>query len=415
MDTVRIATMGSVDHGKSTLIGRLFLDSKKIFIDQLQAIERASKKTGEDFNLALIADGLKAEREQGITIDVAYKYFTTPKRRFILSDNPGHQQYTKNMVTGASNANIALMIVDARQGITEQTKRHTFLAGLLQIPHIIVCINKVDLFDYSEEAYDKIKKEFEDFAYKLDIKDIHFIPISALHGDNVVEKSQKMLWYNGPTLLYLLENIYIKGDEDFRDCRFPVQGVIRVPENKLQGRIGEYRAYAGRVAGGVFKIGDKVKILPSGFESEIKSIDTFDGQKKEAGPKSSISIQLKDEIDIGRGDMIVRNTNIPNICQDLDLMVCWLNPEKLDSTKKYLIKHTTRLTKCIIQEVVHKIDINTLHRDNSKEIGINDIARIKIRTNHPLFFDSYSKNRNTGSLIIIDELTNETLAAGMIR
>lgn len=415
MDTVRITTMGDIDHGKSTLIGRLFLDSKKIFIDQMQSIEKASKKTGEEFNLALVADGLKSEREQGITIDVAYKYFSTPKRRFILSDNPGHKQYTKNMVTGASNANIAILILDSRQGLTEQARRHTFIAGLLQIPHIIVCVNKIDLSNYSEEAFEKIKKEFEEFAYKLELKDIHFVPISALKGDNVVEKSQSMKWYNGPTLLYLLENMYVRGDEDFRDCRLPIQGVIRVSESLIHGRIGEYRAYAGRIAGGVLKVGDKVKVLPSGFESEIRSINLFERQIKEAGPKASVSVQLKDELDIGRGDMIVRATNVPQISQEIDIMLCWLNPSPLDPTKKYLVKHTSKLTKCIIQNIIHKIDINTLHRDESKTIGINEIARIIIRTNSPLFFDSYAKNRTTGSLILIDEQTNETVAAGMIR
>ncbi len=416
MEILRIATMGSVDHGKSTLIGRLFLDSKKIFIDQLYSIATASKKMGEEFNLALIADGLKAEREQGITIDVAYKYFSTPKRRFILADNPGHVQYTKNMITGASNANVSLIIIDARQGMTEQTRRHAFISGLLQIPHVVVCINKMDIVGYDKSIFDNIKKEFEDFAFKMDVKDVHFIPISALNGDNVISKSDKMQWYEGPTLLYILENLYVRSDEDFRDCRFPVQGVIRVGENQFNGRIGEHRAYAGRIASGVFKIGDEVKVLPSGFESRIKRIDTFNGLLEEAGPKMSVSIQLDDEIDIGRGDMIVRKTNLPSIGQDIDMIVCWLNVNKLDLNRKYLVKHTTRLTKCIIQDIVYKVDINTLNRDlNNKEIGINDIARIKIRTNHPLLYDSFSKNRVTGCLILIDELTNETVAAGMIR
>ena len=416
MEILRISTVGSVDHGKSTLIGRLFLDSKRIFQDQVQAIEKASKKMGEEFNLALVADGLKAEREQGITIDVAHKYFSTPNRRFILADTPGHVQYTRNMITGASNSNATLIIIDAKEGITEQTKRHTFLSGLLQIPHLIVCINKMDLSNYSQDVFEKIKKEFEDFAFKIDVKDIHFIPISALHGDNVISKSNKTPWYQGPSLLYLLENIYTRSDEDFRDCRFPVQGVIRISENKNPFKKEEHRSYAGRVAGGIFEVGDKIKVLPSGFESKIKNISTFDGSLRKAEPKMSVALELEDDIDISRGDMIVRSANIPNISQDIDLMVCWLNPTKLDPTKKYLVKHTTKLTKCFIQEIVYKIDINTLDRNlKDKEIGMNEIARIKIRTNHPLFYDPYTKNKITGSLILIDEQTNETVAAGMIR
>jgi sulfate adenylyltransferase subunit 1 len=416
MEILRISTIGSVDHGKSTLIGRLFLDSKKIFVDQVQSIEKASKKLGEEFNLALVADGLKAEREQGITIDVAHKYFSTPNRRFILADTPGHVQYTRNMVTGASNSNAALIIIDANEGITEQTKRHIFISGLLQIPHLIVCVNKMDLLNYNQEVFNRIKREFEDFAFKIDIKDIHFIPISALHGDNVTSHSKNMPWYQGPSLLYLMENIYTRSDEDFRDCRFPVQGVIRISENKNPLRREEHRSYAGRIAGGVFKVGDKIRVLPSGFESKIKNISTFDGNLQKAGPKMSVALELEDDIDISRGDMIVRSTNLPLISQDIDLMICWLNPIKLDPARKYLVKHTTKLTKCLIQEIVYKIDINTLDRNlKDKEIGMNDIARIKIRTNNPLFFDSYTKNKITGSLILIDEQTNETIAAGMIR
>jgi len=416
MEILRISTVGSVDHGKSTLIGRLFLDSKKIFIDQMQSIERLSKKSGEEFNLALVADGLKAEREQGITIDVAHKYFSTPKRRFILADNPGHFQYTKNMVTGASNSNATLIIIDAREGITEQAKRHIFISGLLQIPHLIVCVNKMDLLDYKQEAFNKIKEDFEGFSFRMDVKDVHFIPISALKGDNVIAKSDKMPWYDGPSLLYLLENIYTKSDEDFRDCRFPVQGVIRIPENKISGAIGDYRGYAGRVASGIFEVGDKVRVIPSGFESKIKSIITFDGKLQKAGPKESVAIELENDIDVSRGDMIVRSANIPIISQDIDMIVCWLSQNKLDTGKRYLVRHTTKLTKCFIQEIVYKVDINTLDRNlKDKDIGMNDIARMKIRTNHPLCYDSYQKNRSTGCLILIDEQTNETVAAGMIR
>jgi sulfate adenylyltransferase subunit 1 len=412
MELLRFTTAGSVDDGKSTLIGRLLYDSKSIFQDQMDAIEKASLLKGEtQVNLALLTDGLRSEREQGITIDVAYRYFSTPKRKFIIADTPGHIQYTRNMVTGASTANLAIILVDARKGIIEQTHRHSFIASLLQIPHIVVCINKMDLVDWDEETYERIHSEYKAFASKLNIKDISFIPISALKGDNIVNRSENMPWYDGPTLMYLLETIHIGSDENHIDCRFPVQLVIRPQKDEFH----DYRGFAGRIAGGVFKKGDKVMALPSGFTSTIKSIDTFDGEIDQAFAPMSVTITLNDEIDISRGDMIVRENNVPISSQDVDLMVCWMNETALRPNGKYIIRHTTKECRCIIKEVKYKIDINTLHRnENEKTIGLNDIGRISIRTTEPLFYDSYRRNRITGSLTIIDEGTNETVAAGMI-
>ena len=411
MELLRFTTAGSVDDGKSTLIGRLLYDSKAIFEDQMDILEETSKQRGEEsINLALLTDGLRSEREQGITIDVAYRYFATPKRKFIIADTPGHIQYTRNMVTGASTANLALLLIDARHGVIEQTKRHAFIASLLQIPHIAVCINKMDLTDYSKEAFDKIKCDFEAFASKLEIKDVHFIPISALNGDNVVNRSENMNWYEGSTLMHLLENIHIGSDHNHVDCRFPVQFVIRPQSAKYP----DYRGYAGRIEGGVFKPGDEVTILPSGFRSKIKSIDTFDGEAKEAFSPMSVCMRLTDDIDISRGDMIVRENNKPTIEQDVEVMICWMNEKKIIPNGKYTIRHTSKSARCIIKEVKYKIDINTLHRMEEKEIGLNDIGRISIRTTKPLFFDSYTRNRNTGSIILVDEATNETTAAGMI-
>ena len=412
MELLRFSTAGSVDDGKSTLIGRLLYDSKSIFQDQLDAIEQASLKKGEDHvNLALLTDGLRSEREQGITIDVAYRYFSTPKRKFIIADTPGHIQYTRNMVTGASTANLAIILVDARKGIIEQTHRHSFIASLLQIPHIVVCINKMDLVDWDQETYNRIVSEYKAFASKLNVKDVNFIPISALIGDNVVTRSQNMSWYDGPTLLYLLETIHIGSDHNQIDCRFPVQYVIRPQSDEFH----DYRGFAGRVAGGVFKTGDKIMTLPSGFTSTIKSIDTFDGSVKEAFAPMSVTITLEDEIDISRGDMIVRENNVPEVNQDIDLMICWMNEKPLNPSGKYIIKHTSKECKCIVKDVRYKMDINTLHRiEDDKNIEMNDIGRIKIRTTEPLFYDSYNKNRVTGSVIFIDEGTYETVAAGMI-
>ena len=412
MELLRFSTAGSVDDGKSTLIGRLLYDSKSIFEDQIQAIEESSKRRGdENVNLALLTDGLRAEREQGITIDVAYRYFATPKRKFIIADTPGHIQYTRNMVTGASTSNLSLILVDARKGLIEQTCRHTFISALLGIPHIVFCINKMDLVDYSEEVFEKIKADLEAFASKLNVKDIRFIPISALHGDNVVNKSENMPWYQGETLLYLLENIHIGSDQNHIDCRFPVQYVIRPQSTEYH----DYRGYAGRIAGGVFKPGDEVTVLPSGFSSKIKSIDTYDGPLDEAFAPMSVTLTLEDDIDISRGDMIVRTNNQPAVSQDIELMVCWLNEKPMQLRGKYAIKHTTNDVRCIIKDVKYKVNINNLHRiEDDKTVNMNDIARISIRTTKLLFYDRYERNRNTGSLIIIDEATNNTVGAGMI-
>jgi len=412
MELLRFTTAGSVDDGKSTLIGRLLYDSKSIFEDQYEAVKIASERLGEKFiNLALLTDGLRAEREQGITIDVAYRYFATPKRKFIIADTPGHIQYTRNMVTGASTANLALILIDSRKGVVEQTKRHSFIASLLKIPHMVICINKMDLVDYKQEVFESIKKDFKNFASKLETQDIRFIPISALKGDNVVEKSKRMTWYNDSSLLHLLETIHIGSDENLVDCRFPVQYVIRPNNDKFH----DYRGYAGTIAGGIFKPNDKIMVLPSGFTSSIKSIDTLDGQVDEAFPPMSVTIRLNDEIDISRGDMIVRENNSPIVGQDFDVMMCWMNEKKLLLKGKYTIRHTTKTVRCIIKSIHYKVDINTLHRiESDKEIGLNDIARISIRTTQPFFYDKYKINRITGSIILINESTNETVGSGMI-
>ena len=412
MELLRFTTAGSVDDGKSTLIGRLLYDSKSIFEDQMDAIRDASERRGEEtVNLALLTDGLRAEREQGITIDVAYRYFATPLRKFIIADTPGHIQYTRNMVTGASTANLAIILIDARKGVIEQTCRHAFIASLLKIPHIVICVNKMDLVDYEKTIFDDICLQFKNFASKLDIQDVRFIPISALNGDNVVDKSENMNWYDGSTLLNLLETIHIGSDQNMVDGRFPVQHIIRPYNDEFH----DYRGYAGRVAGGIFKPGDKVTVLPSGFSSSIKSIDTANGELAEAFPPMSVTIRLEDEIDISRGDMIVHEDNNPKVSQDIDLMVCWMSERKLQLNGKYTIRHTTKELRGIIKDIRYKVNINTLENyENDKEIGLNDIGCIQIRTTQPLFFDRYKQNRTTGSLIIIDEATNETVGAGMI-
>lgn len=409
---LRFTTAGSVDDGKSTLIGRLLYDSKSIFEDQLEAIESTSKKKGhEGVDLALFTDGLRDEREQGITIDVAYRYFTTPKRKFIIADTPGHIQYTRNMVTGASTANAAIILIDARHGVIEQTKRHSFIASLLQLPHIIVCVNKMDLVDFSEEVYTNIVTQFEEFSSKLLVKDIRFIPISALLGDNVVNRSENMPWYQGAPLLHTLETMHISSDINKVDARFPVQTVLRPQSEKHR----DYRGYAGRVASGIFRKGDTISVLPSGFTSKIKTIDTINGELEEAYAPMSVSIQLEDDIDISRGDMIVRCNNMPQSSQDIEVMLCWLNNDVAKPRTKYTIKHTSNDQKAMIKEVVYKIDINSLSRNNDdKELIMNDICKVKIRTTKPLMFDSYRKNRITGSIILVDDSTNETVAAGMI-
>ncbi len=413
MELVRLATTGSVDDGKSTLIGRLLYDTKQIFQDQMEAIEEASKRRGTDYvDLALLTDGLRAEREQGITIDVAYRYFATPKRKFVLADTPGHIQYTRNMVTGASTADIALVLVDARKGILEQTRRHAFIASLLQVPHLVVCINKMDLVDYDQARYEELVTEFREFAARLDIADLRFAPVSALKGDNIVDESDRMPWYRGPSVLHLLEEIHIGSDRNMIDCRFPVQYVIRPHTMEHQ----DYRGYAGRVLGGVFKVGDEVTVLPAGFSSRVQSIDTYDGPIDEVSPPMSVVIRLEDEIDISRGDMICRPHNQPHVGQDLDAMVCWMSEgPALKPGAKYHIKHTSRWAKTMVKDLQYRLDINTLHRDDSAtDLGLNEIGRIRLRTTVPLFFDEYRRNRDTGSFILVDEATNNTLAAGMI-
>ena len=410
---LRFTTAGSVDDGKSTLIGRLLYDSKSIFEDQLEAVENTSRRRGHNgVDLALFTDGLRDEREQGITIDVAYRYFTTPKRKFIIADTPGHIQYTRNMVTGASTANAAIILVDARNGVIEQTKRHSFIASLLQIPHVIVCINKMDLVDFSEEVYNDIISQFEEFSSKMVIKDVRFIPISALQGDNVVNRSSNMDWYQGATLLYTLETIHVSSDMNRVDARFPVQTVLR-PQSDDDNR--DYRGYAGRVASGIFRAGDEIEIMPSGFTSRIKSIDSFDGGVEEAFAPMSVSITLEDDIDISRGDMIVKSNNKPIPSQDLEVVLCWLNNQSAKPRAKYSIRHTSNEQKAMIQEVIYKFNINTLERDgDDKELKMNDISKVKIRTTKPLMIDPYRENRITGSIILIDDTTNETVAAGMV-
>ncbi len=412
-DLLRIATAGSVDDGKSTLIGRLLYDSKSIFEDQLESIEATSESRGDEHtNLALLTDGLRAEREQGITIDVAYRYFATPKRKMIIADTPGHIQYTRNMVTGASTANLAIVLVDARRGMLEQSRRHAFIASLLRIPHLVVAVNKMDLVDYSQEVFDGIRAEFAEFATRLDMPDLTFIPISALHGDNVVDRSGNMDWYEGSTLLHHLEEVHIGSDRNMVDVRFPVQYVIR-PQSSDQP---DYRGYAGTVAGGVLKPGDDVMVLPSGFTSTIASIDTYDGPLEEAVAPASVTIRLADEIDISRGDMICRPNNQPTSGQDIEAMVCWMSESgSLRSRDRLAIKHTTNSARAMVKELRYRLDINSLHRDEeATELGLNEIGRVQLRTTQPLFFDEYRRNRTTGSFILIDEATNATVAAGMI-
>ncbi len=412
MELLRFTTAGSVDDGKSTLIGRLLFDSKSIFEDQLEAVKKASIQKGNDYiNLALLTDGLRSEREQGITIDVAYRYFATPKRKFIIADTPGHVQYTRNMVTGASTANAALILIDARNGVTEQTHRHTYIASLLQIPHIIVCINKMDLVDYDQKTYEEIRDKFAQFAQTIDVKDFLFVPISALKGDNVVDASANMPWYDNGTLMEILETLHIENDYNFADARYPVQYVIR----PLTDEHHDYRGYAGRVAGGVFNKGDEIVVLPSGLKSKISSIDTFTGQIDKAFPPMSVSLSLTDDIDICRGDMIAKPDNMPEVSQDIEATICWMNQKPLNTSRKYVLMHTSNEVKCMVKEIICKINVNTLEEIiDDKEVGLNTIAKVKIRTTKPLIFDAYKRNRVTGSFILIDEATNETIGVGMI-
>jgi sulfate adenylyltransferase subunit 1 len=412
MDLLRFTTAGSVDDGKSTLIGRLLYDSKAIFDDQMEAMEKASSKRGTgEVDLSLLTDGLRAEREQGITIDVAYRYFATPKRKFIIADTPGHIQYTRNMVTGASTANLAIILVDARKGILEQTCRHSFIASLLGIPHVVFCINKMDLVDYDEAVFTRIQKELEDFSSKLEVRDIRYVPISALKGDNVVDRSKEMDWYQGPTLMYLLENVHIAGDLNHIDRRFPVQYVVRPMTEEFH----DFRGFAGRVQGGVFRKGDAINVLPSGFQSTIKSIHLGEQELDEAFAPQSVVMTLADEIDISRGDMIVGTNNLPESSQDIDVMLCWFNERPLQPGGKYALKHTSRDARCMIKEVKYRMDISTLRKaEGDPTIRMNDIGRVQLRTTVPLHVDKYQRNRYTGSIILIDEGTNETVAAGMI-
>jgi sulfate adenylyltransferase subunit 1 len=413
MDLLRFTTAGSVDDGKSTLIGRLLYDSKSIFEDQLEAVEESSRKRGDEHvNLALLTDGLRAEREQGITIDVAYRYFATPKRKFIIADTPGHVQYTRNMVTGASTANLAIILVDARKGIIEQTKRHSFIANLLRIQHVILAVNKMDLVDYSQDVYNKIVEDYQAFASRLDnIIDIQPIPISALNGDNVVDRSKNMDWYEGSSFLYHLENVYIGGEENHVDARFPVQWVIRPQSDQYH----DFRGYAGRVAGGVFRPGDEVVVLPSGFKTKVEAIHTSAGPLDEAFAPQSVCMTLHDEIDISRGDMLVKPNNQPKVEQDIDAMVCWFSKTPMQGRGKYIVRHTTRETPAVVQEIRYQVDVNTLRKiEDVDHLNMNDIGRVKIRTATPLLHDAYRRNRNTGSFLLIDSGTNETVGAGMI-
>jgi sulfate adenylyltransferase large subunit len=416
MDILRFATAGSVDDGKSTLIGRLLYDSKSIFADQLEAVERTSRDRGEDYtNLALLTDGLRAEREQGITIDVAYRYFATPRRKFIIADTPGHIQYTRNMVTGASTADLAVVLVDARNGLTEQSRRHAFLTTLLRVPHMVLAVNKMDLVDYSAEVFEKICEEFSAFAARLDIGDLTFIPISALHGDNVVDRSANMPWYDGPSLLHHLEHVHIASDRNMIDVRFPVQYVIR-PHAATDAALHDYRGYAGQVAGGVLKPGDEVLHLPSGFSTRVRRIEAAGSEVAEAFSPMSVTLLLDDDVDISRGDMICRPHNRPAAAQDIEAMVCWMSSDvALARRSRLIVKHTSRTVKAIVTDLHYRIDVNTLHRDEAAtQLGLNEIGRVRLRLTQPIFCDPYARNRTTGGLILIDEGTNATVGAAMI-
>ena len=413
MQRLHFATVGSVDDGKSTLIGRLLYDSKSIFEDQLEHIEAVSKRRGDDYvDLSLLTDGLRAEREQGITIDVAYRYFATPKRSFIIADCPGHIQYTRNMITGASNADLAIVLVDARTGVVEQTRRHSLLVSLLGVPHLVICVNKMDLVDYDNEVFNRIRDEFENFASRLDLRDVTFLPISALAGDNVVSRSANMPWFEGPTLLHHLENVYTASDENRIDTRFPVQFVIR-PQRADNP---DYRGYAGRVAGGVLRVGDDIMVLPSGLTSAITSIDSPDGALTQAEPGQAVTILLADDLSITRGDMICRPNNRPRSSQELEAMLCWMDDASpLQIDKIYSLKHTTKLARGKVSNVLYRLDISNLHRETGiKDLKFNEIGRVTLHTTSPLFFDDYHQNRTTGSFILIDEATGQTAAAGML-
>jgi bifunctional enzyme CysN/CysC len=412
MEMLRFATAGSVDDGKSTLIGRLLLETKQIFEDQLEAVERTSRDRGFDYtNLALLTDGLRAEREQGITIDVAYRYFATPRRKFIIADTPGHMQYTRNMVTGASTADLALVLIDARKGVLEQSRRHSVIASLLQVKHLVLCVNKMDLVDYDQTRFDEIVDEFSDFAAKLDVEDLTFVPISALHGDNITAHSPNTAWYEGPTLLHHLEHVYIGSDRNLIDARFPVQYVIRPMSHEHH----DYRGYAGQVASGMFRPGDEVMVLPSGFTTTIAGIDRDGRPVDEAFPPMSVSIRLADDLDVSRGDLFCRPHNAPVTTQDVHAMVCWFSERPLQEGAILGIKHTTRTARARVQALQYRLDVNTLHRDEAHQaLAMNDIGRVHFRTTAPLFVDEYRRNRGTGSFILVDESTFETVGAGMV-
>jgi bifunctional enzyme CysN/CysC len=413
MELLRFATAGSVDDGKSTLIGRLLYDTKAIFEDQLESVERTSMRMGSDYvNLALLTDGLRAEREQGITIDVAYRYFATPRRKFIIADTPGHIQYTRNMVTGASAADLALILVDARKGVLEQSKRHSLIASLLRIPHLVVCVNKMDLVGYDEDVFERVVADFTEFARKLDVVDVTFVPISALHGDNVVERSPNMGWYEGTSLLHHLEHVHVASDQNLIDSRFPVQYILRPYSDEFH----DYRGLAGTVAGGIFRPGDEVMVLPSGFMTKIAAIDTFDGPRPEAAPPQSVTIRLEDDLDVSRGDLLCRPHNHPHVGQDIDAMVCWMSERsRLTPGAKFAVKHTTRWVRALVRDLHYRMDINTLHRDEaSTSLGLNEIGRVTLRTTQPLFFDEYRRNRTTGSFVLVDEADFSTVGGGMI-
>ena len=412
MDMLRFATAGSVDDGKSTLIGRLLYDSKSIFEDQLESVEATSKGRGDEYtDLSLLTDGLRAEREQGITIDVAYRYFATPKRKFIIADTPGHAQYTRNMVTGASTADLAIVLVDARKGILEQSRRHATIASLLRVPHIILAVNKMDLVNWSRDAFESIRDEFFAFASKLNITDMTAIPLSALTGDNVVNRSESMPWYEGSSLLHHLENVYISSDRNLQDVRFPVQYVIRPQQNTHR----DYRGYAGQVASGVMRVGDEVLVLPSGLTTSIADIDTADGPVVEAFPPMSVTVRLADEIDISRGDVICRPQNHPEVSQDIDATICWMDEQPLSDGRKLSIHHSTRSARAVVKSIHYQLDVNSLHRaEGTRTLQLNEIGRVTLRTTTPLITDTYARNRTMGAIILIDEATNRTVGAGTI-
>jgi sulfate adenylyltransferase large subunit len=410
-ELLRIATAGSVDDGKSTLIGRLLYDSKQILSDQLAHVVETSERRGDGYlNLALLTDGLRAEREQGITIDVAYRFFQTPRRKFIIADTPGHEQYTRNMVTGASTADLSIVLIDARNGVSEQTRRHASIASLLRIPHLVVCVNKMDLVDYDEETFDRIAEEMTDWAARLDIWDITFIPISALHGDNVVDRSQNMPWYGGPSLLYHLEHVVIATDKNLADIRFPVQWVVRPMSEEHH----DYRGYAGQVAAGVIRAGDEVLVLPGGHTTRIAAVDTFEGEIEAAFPTMSVTLRLTDDLDISRGDMIVNTDDPPVPGRDLESMVCWMSSQPMKLGGKYVIKHTTRTARAVVDQLEYRVDVNTLEHVETDQLALNEIGRVHLRLSHPVMVDRYRRNRTTGSFILIDETTNDTVGAGML-